>query len=78
MSSSTCCCAGSSGVRRGWILENYPHLPAAQVATTAAADYLALLTQRACLMEPTTLCARPGVPPEGGWWPVTSPVRRVT
>jgi transposase len=26
-------------------LENYPHLPAAQVATTAAADYLALLTQ---------------------------------
>jgi hypothetical protein len=24
-------------------LENYPHLPAAQVATTAAADYLALL-----------------------------------
>ena len=26
-------------------LENYPHLPAAQVATTAAADYLALLTE---------------------------------
>ena len=26
-------------------LENYPHLPAAQVATTAASDYLALLTQ---------------------------------
>jgi transposase len=26
-------------------LENYPHLPLAQVATTAAADYLALLTQ---------------------------------
>ncbi|HEX9595702.1 MAG TPA: IS21 family transposase, partial [Anaerolineales bacterium] len=25
-------------------LENYPHLPVAQVATTAAADYLALLT----------------------------------
>jgi hypothetical protein len=24
-------------------LENYPHLPMAQVATTAAADYLALL-----------------------------------
>ena len=24
-------------------LENYPHLPVAQVATTAAADYLALL-----------------------------------
>jgi hypothetical protein len=24
-------------------LENYPHLPLAQVATTAAADYLALL-----------------------------------
>ena len=24
-------------------LENYPHLPAAQVATTAASDYLALL-----------------------------------
>jgi len=24
-------------------LENYPHLPAAQVATTAAADYLTLL-----------------------------------
>ncbi len=28
-------------------LENYPHLPAAQVATTAAADYLALLSQGA-------------------------------
>ena len=27
-------------------LENYPHLPLAQVATTAAADYLALLTQQ--------------------------------
>jgi transposase len=27
-------------------LENYPHLPAAQVATTAAADYLALLEAR--------------------------------
>jgi hypothetical protein len=26
-------------------LENYPHLPAAQVATTAAADYLTLLSQ---------------------------------
>lgn len=26
-------------------LDNYPHLPAAQVATTAAADYLALLSQ---------------------------------
>ena len=25
-------------------LENYPHLPVAHVATTAAADYLALLT----------------------------------
>jgi hypothetical protein len=25
-------------------LGNYPHLPVAQVATTAAADYLALLT----------------------------------
>jgi hypothetical protein len=24
-------------------LENYPHLPAAQVAATAASDYLALL-----------------------------------
>ena len=24
-------------------LENYPHLPTAQVATTAAADYLSLL-----------------------------------
>jgi len=29
-------------------LENYPHLPAAQVATTAAADYLALLSQGVC------------------------------
>jgi len=29
-------------------LENYPHLPTAQVATTAAADYLALLIQAAC------------------------------
>jgi transposase len=29
-------------------LENYPHLPTAQVATTAAADYLALLNQGAC------------------------------
>ena len=29
-------------------LENYPHLPTAQVATTAAADYLALLSQAAC------------------------------
>ena len=29
-------------------LENYPHLPAAQVATTAAADYLTLLSQGAC------------------------------
>jgi len=28
-------------------LENYPHLPQAQVATTAAADYLALLSQGA-------------------------------
>jgi len=28
-------------------LENYPHLPMAQVATTAAADYLALLNQGA-------------------------------
>ena len=27
-------------------LENYPHLPLAQVATTAAADYLALLGAR--------------------------------
>ena len=26
-------------------LENYPHLPQAQVATTAAADYLTLLSQ---------------------------------
>jgi hypothetical protein len=26
-------------------LENYPYLPAAQVATTAAADYLVLLSQ---------------------------------
>lgn len=26
-------------------LENYPRLPAAQVATTAVADYLALLAQ---------------------------------
>jgi hypothetical protein len=25
-------------------LENYPHLPLAQVATTAASDYLVLLT----------------------------------
>ena len=29
-------------------LENYPHLPVAQVATTSAADYLALLSQAAC------------------------------
>ena len=29
-------------------LENYPHLPTAQVATTAAADYLALLSQAVC------------------------------
>ena len=29
-------------------LENYPHLPVAQVATTAAADYLTLLSQGAC------------------------------
>jgi transposase len=29
-------------------LENYPHLPAAQVSTTAAADYLTLLSERAC------------------------------
>jgi Mu transposase, C-terminal domain len=29
-------------------LENYPHLPPAQVATTAATDYLALLSQAAC------------------------------
>jgi hypothetical protein len=28
-------------------LENYPHLPAAQVATTAAADYLTLLNSGA-------------------------------
>jgi hypothetical protein len=27
-------------------LENYPHLPVAQVATTVAADYLALLETR--------------------------------
>ena len=35
-------------------LENYPHLPVAQVATTAASDYLALLTSsagRRLLME---------------------------
>lgn len=29
-------------------LENYPHLPAVQVATTDAADYLTLLSQGAC------------------------------
>jgi hypothetical protein len=29
-------------------LENYPHLPAAHVATTAVADYLALLSQGTC------------------------------
>jgi hypothetical protein len=29
-------------------LGNYPHLPAAQVATTAAADYLTLLSQGIC------------------------------
>ena len=29
-------------------LEHYPHLPMAQVATTAASDYLALLNQEAC------------------------------
>jgi transposase len=29
-------------------LENYPHLPSAHVATTAAADYLALLPERVC------------------------------
>ena len=29
-------------------LTHYPHLPAAQVATTAAADYLALLSEGAC------------------------------
>ena len=29
-------------------LENYPHLPTAQVATTVAADYLALLSQGPC------------------------------
>ena len=29
-------------------LENYPHLPMAQVATTAAADYLTLLSPGAC------------------------------
>src|SRR5579872_7231337 len=29
-------------------LENYPHLPVAQVATTAAADYLTLLSEGAC------------------------------
>ena len=29
-------------------LENYPHLPTAQVSTTAAADYLTLLSQEAC------------------------------
>jgi transposase len=29
-------------------LGNYPHLPAAQVATTAAADYLTLLSQGTC------------------------------
>jgi len=28
-------------------LENYPHLPAAQVTTTAAADYLTLLSGEA-------------------------------
>jgi hypothetical protein len=28
-------------------LENYPHLPIAQVATTAATDYLALLSEEA-------------------------------
>ncbi len=31
----------------GLDLENYPHLPTAQVATTAAADYLALLLEKA-------------------------------
>jgi len=29
-------------------LENYPHLPSARVATTAAADYLTLLDERVC------------------------------
>jgi len=32
-------------------LENYPHLPAARVATTAAADYLTLLSQGSLLMD---------------------------
>ena len=29
-------------------LEHYPHLPATQVATTAAADYLTLLREGVC------------------------------
>jgi hypothetical protein len=29
-------------------LDNYPHLPVPQVATTAAADYLTLLSQGDC------------------------------
>ena len=40
-SSSTCCCAPHRAASARLDLENYPHLPMAQVATTAAADYLA-------------------------------------
>ena len=37
-------------------LDNYPHLPSAQVATTTAADYLALLNQE---MVPDVLTREP-------------------
>ncbi len=37
------CCAGIERRPARLDLENYPHLPTAQVATTAAADYLSLL-----------------------------------
>ncbi len=44
MRSSICCCAASSGGRRGWTWRTIPHLPLAEVQTTQAADYMALLS----------------------------------
>ena len=45
MRSSTWCCAGSSAGRHGWTSTVYPYLPRAQVATTSARAYLALLAR---------------------------------
>jgi len=43
-----CCCAVSSGGRRGWTWKNYPHLPLADVQTTKH-DYMGVC----CSLRPS-------------------------